>query len=211
MTAPQAPIAVFDFDGTMTHGDTLLPFLRYYAGDWAFFWKISQCLPRLVLMKMGLTNNEATKNHVLKAFFCGAEHSKLVKLGHQFAQEILPKKINPELKNILDWHTQKGHCCYLVSASLDLYLEPWCKQAGFSGLICSRLATDAYGNTPGVLDGANVYGPEKARQLIKILGDQPKIIYAYGDSRGDREMLELSVHAWYRGRWLSATPAGWMD
>jgi phosphatidylglycerophosphatase C len=57
------------------------------------------------------------------------------------------------------------------------------------------------GRFSGRLASPNCWGPEKARQLQQCFGsDQPPVLFAYGDSQGDREMLALADHAWLRGR-----------
>ncbi|WP_233464857.1 haloacid dehalogenase-like hydrolase [Paraburkholderia madseniana] len=49
----------------------------------------------------------------------------------------------------------------------------------------------------GRLPSPNCWGPEKVRRLQRRFGDsQPRVLYVYGDSRGDREMLALAKHAW---------------
>ena len=80
--------------------------------------------------------------------------------------------------------------CVLISASIDAYLDPWSKLAGFDHVICSRLETTPAGNVTGRLVGLNCWGPEKVRRLEELFGPLKKYtLYAYGDSRGDKELL----------------------
>jgi phosphoserine phosphatase len=45
----------------------------------------------------------------------------------------------------------------------------------------------------------NCFGPEKVARLTKLLGPKNQYtLYAYGDSRGDRELLELADFKYYR-------------
>ena len=41
----------------------------------------------------------------------------------------------------------------------------------------------------GELLGANVYGAEKVNRLEAWIGPEPALIWAYGDSAGDNELL----------------------
>jgi hypothetical protein len=81
---------------------------------------------------------------------------------------------------------------------MDLYLEPVARQLGFDDLLCTR----ASGNRlvfDGGLHGGNCRGPEKVVRLQNLLGPLDTYeLYAYGDSDGDKEMLEAANHSFYR-------------
>jgi len=99
------------------------------------------------------------------------------------------------------WHRAQGHTVVVVSASLDLYLQPWCQARGLDS-ICNRLA-----HRDGILTGRyedGDCGPHKAR-LIRARYDLASFerIHAYGDSREDRPMLALGHERWYRGKRLA--------
>ena len=44
------------------------------------------------------------------------------------------------------------------------------------------------------MDGPNVRARQKALLLAELLGPDPVEMWAYGDSPGDREMLEMADH-----------------
>ena len=51
----------------------------------------------------------------------------------------------------------------------------------------------------GETDGANCYGAEKVRRVREAYDtDAFERVIAYGDSRGDKEMLEFADEAHYR-------------
>jgi phosphatidylglycerophosphatase C len=86
----------------------------------------------------------------------------------------------------------------LVSASLEIYLLPWAKTIGLDQVIGTRLAVQN-GLLTGRIIGQNCYGAEKVKRLQAVLGDLSQYcIYAYGDSRGDRELLEIATCPYYR-------------
>jgi HAD superfamily phosphoserine phosphatase-like hydrolase len=87
----------------------------------------------------------------------------------------------------------------VISASIEHYVAPWAYAAGFDDVIATCLALDGDGRVTGHYAGENCYGAEKERRLRALLGAREDFeIYAYGDSRGDRELLTLADHAWYR-------------
>jgi HAD superfamily hydrolase (TIGR01490 family) len=97
------------------------------------------------------------------------------------------------------WHKQQGHRCVIVSASLELYLRPWATAAGFNDVLGSRLEALDDGRTSGKLLGENCFGPEKMRRLETLLGPREGYtLYAYGDSRGDKELLSAADFAFYK-------------
>lgn len=119
--------------------------------------------------------------------------------GDVFARTVLPSHVRKEAQKRLQWHKDEGHRCVLVSAQIDIYLEAWGKFAGFDDVVCSRMAVDSKGCATGRLVGANCWGPEKVRRLEELLGPRESYtLYAYGDSRGDREMLAIANHAFLK-------------
>jgi phosphatidylglycerophosphatase C len=96
-------------------------------------------------------------------------------------------------------HKRRGHRLVLVSASPALYLTVWAARAGFDAVLATELEFRD-GRFSGRLASPNCWGPEKVRRLQQWFGDaRTQVLYAYGDSRGDREMLALADHAWLRG------------
>ena len=57
-------IAFFDFDGTITKGDSFALFLRFILGR-KFYAKLLQNLYLLVLYKMGFISNSGVKERIL--------------------------------------------------------------------------------------------------------------------------------------------------
>lgn len=211
MTPLARPVALFDFDGTLTRRDSLLPFLRHCVGTTTFAKIVLTQLPELVGLAAGALPNHEVKQRVLTACFKGWKLEDLQVLGETFARTILPGLISSKRETILRWHMMQGHRCFLVSASLDLYLNPWSQGFGFEGVLCSQLEVDPEGRMTGRLSGRNVYGPEKVARIKRALQvEELQVEYAYGDSIGDMEMLSVAKFAWYRGRFRGQNPPGWM-
>lgn len=191
-------VAAFDFDGTMTHSDSFLPFLRAVAGNTCYVQQMLSLSPVLLGYGLGLVKNHHAKAQVLAKFLSGKEVEAIRQIAQDFATRQLPARIRPGALARLRWHQQQGHRCVIVSASLECYLQPWARTVGITEIIGSRLVTAANVYT-GQLSGANCYGVEKTRRLQALLGEREAYtLYAYGDSKGDRELLALADHAYYR-------------
>jgi HAD superfamily phosphoserine phosphatase-like hydrolase len=91
----------------------------------------------------------------------------------------------------------------IVSASLDVYLSPWCADLGLD-CICTTLE-ERNGRLTGGCAGGDCAGPEKARRIRQRFDlGRYETVYAYGDSAEDREMLELAHRKFYRWNEISA-------
>lgn len=193
-------LALFDFDGTLTRCDTLMPFLRHTVGTRAFIVGMARLAPRLVAYGIGMLSNNVAKEAVLAHFLGGRSIGAIREAGETFARQTVPRLTCGDTMERLRGHRARGDVCVLVSASLDVYVEPWGRAQGFDAILCSQLETEESVVT-GRLLGGNCYGPEKARRVQSWLnGRKPEKTWAYGDSRGDREMLALADVAYYRRR-----------
>lgn len=192
-------VAAFDFDGTLTHRDTLPPFLLHAAGPGRFAFNALALAPTLAGYGLGMIRNDVAKQRVLRRFFAGMKIDTLRNKATEFSERELPGLIRPKAARRFEWHRKQGHRCIVISASLDLYVQPWALKTGFDEVLASRLETLADGRITGNLAGGNCYGSEKVARLEELLGPRSGYtLYAYGDSRGDRELLLAADHAYYR-------------
>ena len=186
------PVAFFDFDGTLTTGDTLMPFLKYVVGAPTYYAKLVLLSPVLAAYFVKLLRNDIAKQIVLKSYLAGYHIDKLFELGQRFSEEIIPTMLRPEGMERLRWHQEQGHECVLVSASLDVYLRTWAKSERFSELICTSLKMDDCSKVVGDIEGTNCYGKEKMKRLCKAnFNIRSRFSYAYGDTKGDLPMISL--------------------
>ena len=191
-------VAVFDFDGTLTSQDSLMPFLRFLAGSLDYSTGLLAIAPTLFGYKLNLIPNWQAKERVLTHFLGGQSLEKLTQVAQHFAAEKIPQLIRPEALARLRWHQAQQHQTLIVSASLELYLSVWGKQAGFDQVVGTRLAI-CDGLISGKLLGDNCYGIEKVCRLEAVIGELKQYcIYAYGDSQGDRELLKVADFSYYR-------------
>ena len=192
-------IAVFDFDETLTTKDSLRPFLRYVVGTRRWVTGLARSSPWLAAAAIRLADRGTAKSRLLRATIRGRTRSELRTRAEQFAKERLPAMIRPEMALRIKEHLRRGHRLVLASASPDLYLRPWARSVGFDAVLATELEF-VNERCTGRLATANCRGKEKARRLAEWLCGQPRgLIYAYGDDKGDREMLAMADRAWKRG------------
>lgn len=190
------PVAFFDFDGTLTRRDTLLPFLRFIAGRQKFYTKMLALSPVLAAFGLGILPNDIAKQIVLKSFVRGMPLSELFLLGARFSRDVLPGLLRQKGMERLAWHQAQGHDCIIVSASLDIYLADWSQTNGFKAAFTSSLA-EQDGIATGLLAGKNCYGDEKKVRIEKWIAEHhPALTFAYGDTRGDLQMLASVQQGW---------------
>jgi len=189
-------IAAFDFDGTLTRKDTLWEFTRYVAGTGKWMMGIVHLIPVLVGFKLGKISNQTAKERVLTHFLGGMDAEELYHLGERFAVEKLPGILRMHALEKLLWHSEEGHRCYIVTASLDIWVKAFADQYHLE--LVSSLPEIKDGIFTGKIAGKNCRGPEKVRRLTAALGDHvPDLTYAYGDSGGDRELLAWADRGGY--------------
>jgi len=192
-------VAAFDFDGTLTRRDTLLSFLFYTLGIVTVIRHAVMLSPTLLGYALGWIRNDVAKERVFARCLAGIGLDDLMRQGERFATEVLPGLLRKEALARLDWHKKQGHRCIVISASLDLYVRPWAMKMGFDDVIASHLETLDDGTITGNLSGGNCFGTEKVIRLEALLGPtNGYTLYAYGDSRGDSELLSAADHAHYR-------------
>ena len=201
-SAARRVVAVFDFDGTLTERDTLVPFLvsvfgrrRVAAAFAAHPLAFAGALLRVVPI-------DAFKRRVLRRLVAGVPASCLGAPGPAYARA-LASRLRPGALERVAWHRAQGHLLVLASATLDVYLDHVGAQLGFDHVLCTRLASrpgdDGVTRLTGALEGRDCTGPEKLHRLAALLGDlRAHELHAYGDSAGDRELLAAADHAHFR-------------
>lgn len=190
-------VAAFDFDVTITTHDTFAPFLVRAFGRWRTYKAFAQLGIDGLLVLCRLSSRDRFKERIIRKLFAGEPVLELSEVGRVYA-ETIRKLVRPSAQHRIAWHKAQGHRLVIVSASLDLYLEPMAKELGFDDLLCTRLAS-IDGKFTGGLDGENCRAQEKANKLEELFGNLSSIeLYAYGDSRGDKEMLEVAEHSYFR-------------
>jgi len=192
-------IAFFDFDGTLIKGNSLPRFLWYYTFPLIFILKSFYLMPVLFKYVFGLVDNHTAKEQVFVIFFAGERKVKFIEKARLFSISIIPSLVKEEAVIRLRWHWERKHDCILVSASIQEYLGPWAERMGFSKVIATKLEVDNNGKITGKFLGKNCNGAEKVKRIEEYLSSVKEYeIYAYGDSHGDKELLKIAHHPFYK-------------
>lgn len=192
-------VAAFDFDGTLTKRDSLLPFLYLTTGMTTTLINLFLEIPHLIQYLLGYRDRQSLKEAFLTRFLKDKPLREIQVNADKFAKQILPKMLRNDSLERIAWHKRQGHRCILISANLDIYLKSWGKLNNFDDIIASRVEFSPEGLVTGHLIGLNCRGPEKIRRLTEIVGPRSEyILYAYGDSEGDRELLNMADFPFYK-------------
>lgn len=190
-------LALFDFDGTITTKDTFLEFIRFYYGTNKFLWGFLLASPWLVLFKLKIIPNYKAKEKVLDWFFKGLSIQEFDAMSDRFCREVVPRLIRPKALAEIQKHMAEGTTVVVISASAENWVRPWCVANGLNCLATQLVVVD--GKITGRINGFNCYGPEKEKRIRACYQlEYFDEIFAYGDSRGDKEMLALAKQQHYR-------------
>jgi phosphatidylglycerophosphatase C len=194
-------VAAFDFDGTISTTDSLRVFVRTTVGTPRFVAGALRASPWLIGAALRLVDRGTAKAAFLRACLGGRTRIQLEEDAQRFVAQRLPALLRPEMLSRLRQHRAYGHRIVLVSASPGLYLRPWAASIGFDAVLSTELAFDAHDRFNGEFAKPNCWGPEKVRRLEGWWrAAPPRVLFAYGDSRGDKEMAERADYAWIRGQ-----------
>ena len=190
-------LALFDFDGTITTDDSLIKFIRFVVGDTKFIWGMTLLSPTLTAYKLKLIPNYKAKQYMLSYFFNGTSEEKFTQVANEYSLNHIDTILRPKAMEKIAWHKEQGHKIVIVSASIECWLKPWCDKNNLD-LIATKLEIKD-GTVTGKFLTKNCYGIEKANRVQEVynLSDYNHI-YAYGDSRGDRELLALADERFYK-------------
>jgi HAD superfamily hydrolase (TIGR01490 family) len=196
-------LALFDFDGTITSKDTFTAFVHFAMGPARLLSGKILLSPLIVGYKAGLVSGATIRASVSRFGFAGRRESELREAGLAFGADVLPQVVRPAMLERIRWHQSQGDRIVVVSASLDVYLETWCRGHGLE-LICTQLEFRRGRSTGGYRRG-DCSGERKLHRIRERLDlSAYPDIYAYGDTREDLPMLAIARHRFYRGREVTA-------
>lgn len=195
------PAALFDFDGTLLRGDSMLFCLQFvlrrHPASAGAGLKLLAAAP---LFAAGLVDRGGLKEIALGML----RHVPEPERGEFFAQftrTSLVPRLRAAALTRLRWHREQGHRLFLVSASVDLYLAHAARALEIPELVCSRAVLDP---SPRLL-GANCRGEEKVRRVLShpdAAAIDWEASWAYGDSAADVPLMARCGHP------IAVTPNG---
>jgi len=195
-------LALFDFDGTITFGDTWTPFMRVAVKPARRAFGRLLLVPAYAKYQCGLMPVGGMRESAIRVGLSGELAGEVRRLGSQYARETLPALVRPCAAERLAWHKSHGDDVVVVSASLNVYLSPWCDDHQIAA-ICTTLE-ERDGMLTGQCVGGDCSGDEKVRRVLARYSlSQYEAVYAYGDTPDDKPLLALAKHKYYRWRDVS--------
>lgn len=195
-------IAFFDFDGTITDTDSFTPFLYFAIDPKRLRFGRLRLAPLILGYKIGLVSGSRLRSAIFKLGFKGIDAAALISKGQTFSQQYIPNFIRPQALERIQWHLDRGDQVVVVSASIDVYLKPWCDALGLA-LICSEIEVHNGQITGRYLNKDCSALIKKQRILAQYQLADFNEVYVYGDTPEDRDMLSLGTQKFYQWRQIN--------
>lgn len=192
-------LVLMDFDGTITKKDTFIEFIKFHKSSFGFYIGFLILLPILIAFKLGVIPNWKAKEIVFSFFFKNIEEKKLQTSGIKFAQKVLPKLIRKEALTEIERFKEQHARIVVVTASFPIWIKPWCDNFNIELIATDFEVRDD--KITGKITGRNCFGKEKVRRIKELCNiEEVDEIFAYGDSKGDYEMLNIADVKYYKWR-----------
>lgn len=130
------------------------------------------------------------------SFIAGHEGRELAELGEEIFDENMAWRIWPGTRALAQWHLDRGHRVWLVTAAPIEIASVIARRLGLTGAL-GTIAEQVDGVYTGGLVGEMLHGEGKA-VAVKTLAEREGLdlerCYAYSDSSNDLPMLSLVGH-----------------
>ncbi len=187
--------AFFDFDNTLSRGESIVPYLRYCVRTGA--------APRAQYLRAGAAwlSQLGHPEHIPRAkakalsFLRGMAVEEADRLARGYFREVGGSLLFPAATEEVRRLASEGVRVVVVSASPSAYMNILGEVLPVEAVLCTQCLAEGGRYTGEV--GPNCRGEEKVRRIREWLRSQgaapaPRQVLAYGDSAGDVPMLRLS-------------------
>lgn len=191
---PVPVVAAFDVDKTLTARDCVVPFLLRLTT-----WRVT---PRLLKWTLPFgwavlrRDRDRVKEVATRIVMTGLDRQTIERVGAAHARTISKSWLRADTVGRLHWHRNQGHHVVLVSASFSVYLQHLARDFECADVLACDVEFDESGRCTGRLLTGNCRGAEKERRLrqwMDMSGLGRAAVYAYGDSRGDAQLLAMAT------------------
>ena len=199
-------LALFDFDGTITHKDSFLPFLFFASDPNRVRLGKVLLIPVALGYKLRVISASTTRELVAAFSLRGKRYADIQRAGQDFAMDFLPGIVRQTAVDRIAWHKERGDTVVIVSAALSVYLSPWCASVGID-LVSTELEV-RHGVVTGRYLGGDCVGHEKARRVReKYNVNDFGTVFAYGDTSEDRALLDMADRKSFRWQEVEEMPS----
>ncbi|MBU6956568.1 HAD-IB family hydrolase [Pseudomonas sp. CVAP len=200
-------LSVFDFDGTLTRHDSFIPFLKFAFGKFEFAKRLRLLAgPGVRYLTRRLSRDEL-KARLIAVFLTDTKEEWVRHKAAEFCGLYWTRLMRPAGLIAVSAERQAGNEVTLCSASPALVLKPFADRLNIK-LIATELEV-VDGRLTGRISGSNCRCEAKVQRLEAVYGDLTQYrLRAWGDTRGDHELLAAAQDAhwrhfhpaWRRGR-----------
>ena len=186
---------LFDFDGTLTYKDTMFLYLKFYD-PLKFNFQFIKHVPLFILLKLKLANAEKVKKSFISSILKGQRKSRIEEKTKKFFENYYPEIIRENALEFIKNRNSENTESYIVSASLDIWVKPFAEKLGMN-LLATRaeFRDDIF---TGNFLGRNCNGTEKVSRIKEAIdGKKFDKIIAFGDTSGDRPMMDFADESHY--------------
>lgn len=195
--AKKTVLSVFDFDGTLTYHDSFVPFLRFAFGPFVFVRKLSGLLLPSLAYLLGRLSRDQLKERLVAHFLTGVSEAWFNEMAEAFCKQRWSRLLRPAgIQGVAD-EIAAGHEVTLCSASPELLLRPFAAKLNVK-LIATQLEV-IEGHLTGKIAGVNCRCASKVERLQAVYGELNHYhVRAWGDSAGDKQLLEVAQDPHWR-------------
>jgi len=192
-------IYAFDFDGTLTTKDTLLEFIRFAKGSGQMFRGFLLFSPLLLLMKLHLYPNWRAKQQLFSYFFKGMNIDDFNALCTHFAEQNKHLLRPAGIEKVRQAIEEEQATVLIISASIDNWVRPFFDEIDKKIQVLGTQIETNGGRLTGQFTTKNCYGQEKVNRLTALYPHREAYeLIAFGDSRGDKELLDFADKGFYK-------------
>jgi len=193
------PLSVFDFDGTLIHGDSLWSFFALAAGWPQVALASAETVAAFTVQHFLHQDDRAVVDR--KTFFKQQMLQRLIagKRVEDFKQPIAALRDslrwNETLRQTLQEHYDQGHHIVISSGALDLYLPELVKDLPHHALLCTTIEVDG-GLATAVMPDGNCVRQGKAARVTNYIASHGPFgeSWGFGNFPDDVPMLNLVRH-----------------
>ena len=183
---------MFDLDGTITHRDTLAPYVFGYLIRHP--WRLPLALgvlPACVRFVFGRADQGVVKSAFIRSTLGGLKRPVLAAWTARFLVHLLARGVFADALVRIGKHREHGDFLVLLSASTDLYVPEIGRALGFAQVVCTGLSWNGQ-VLEGQLSTPNRRGEEKVRCVAQLRQQHPqRLIAAYGNAASDIAHLRM--------------------
>ena len=188
MTYTSSTIAIFDFDGTLVSGDSLLPFLAHIKGWPKVLGSLAEGVVKAQYPKAP-DFRTAVKERLLMKNLAGVPLAQAQEAAENLTS--WAKWKIPQLQ-ALEQHRARGHHIVVATGGLEIYILPLLRELNVNAVLATKMEV-VDGVLTGHMEGGNCVREEKARRVAAYMQEHGPFTdsWGYGNLPRDLPMLQL--------------------